>query len=122
MKRIFNRQMTLKPQDLLVALKLALPGRKPAPYADLAEALGMSASEAHASVGRLKVARLTVMEGDWPVVVKSALKEFVLHGARYAFPATLGGATRGMPTGYAAAPLSALLSQPEELPPVWPDP
>jgi DNA-binding Lrp family transcriptional regulator len=58
MKRIINRQITLKPQDLLVALKLALPGQKPAPYADLAEALGMSASEAHARVGRLKVARL----------------------------------------------------------------
>ncbi len=57
MKRIVNRQVTLKPQDLLVALKLALPGQKPAPYAELAEALGMSASEVHASVGRLKAAR-----------------------------------------------------------------
>jgi hypothetical protein len=56
------------------------------------------------------------------MVVKAALKEFVLHGARYAFPATLGATTRGMPTGYAAAPLSSMLSQPEELPPVWPDP
>lgn len=122
MKRIVNRQVTLKPQDLLVALKLALPGQKPAPYAELAETLGMSASEVHASVGRLKAARLAVMEDERPVVVKAALKEFALHGARYAFPATLGAATRGMPTGYAAAPLSAILSQPEELPPVWPDP
>ena len=61
------------------------------------------------------------MEEDRPVVVKAALQEFVLHGARYAFPATLGTATRGMPTGHAAAPLSAMLSQPDDLPPVWPD-
>jgi hypothetical protein len=27
-----------------------------------------------------------------------------------------------MPTGYAAAPLRELINQPEELPPVWPDP
>ena len=122
MKRIVNRQVTLKPQDLFVALKLALAGQKPAPYAELAAALGMSASEVHASVGRLKSARLAVVGDDGPMVVKAALKEFVLHGARYAFPATLGSATRGMPTGYAAAPLSAMLSQPDELPPVWPDP
>ena len=122
MKRIVNRQLTLKPQDLFVALKLALAGQKPAPYAELAAALGMSASEVHASVGRLKSARLAVVGDDGPMVVKAALKEFVLHGARYAFPATLGATTRGMPTGYAAAPLSAMLSQPEELPPVWPDP
>jgi hypothetical protein len=122
MRRVTNRQVTLKPQDLLVALKLAQPGRTPAPYVELAEALGLSASEVHASVGRLKSARLAVTGDDGPVVVKAALKEFVLHGARYAFPATLGAATRGMPTGYAAAPLSAILSQPDELPPVWPDP
>ncbi len=84
-------------------------------------ALGMSGSEVHASVGRLKAARHAVMEEDRPVVVKAALQEFVLHGARYAFPATLGTATRGMPTGYAAAPLSAMLTQPDDLPPVWPD-
>jgi hypothetical protein len=122
MKRATNHQVTLKPQDLLVALKLALPGQKSAPYAELAKVLGMSASEVHASVGRLKSARLAVIQDERPVMVKAALKEFVLHGVRYAFPATLGGPTRGMPTGYAAAPLSALLSQPEELPPVWPDP
>lgn len=121
MKRSINRQVTLKPQDLLVALKLAVLGQKSAPYAELAMALGMSGSEVHASVGRLKAARLAVMDEDRLVVVKAALQEFVLHGARYAFPATLGTSTRGMPTGYAAAPLSLLLTQPDDLPPVWPD-
>jgi hypothetical protein len=121
MKRINNHQVSLKPQDLLVALKLALPRQESASYAELAKALGLSASEVHASVGRLKAARLAVMKDDRPVVVRAALKEFVLHGARYAFPAIMGTATRGMPTGYAAAPLSAIISQPAELPPVWPD-
>ncbi len=49
LKRIVNLQVALKPQDLLVALKLALSGQKTAPYADLAKSLGMSASEVHAS-------------------------------------------------------------------------
>ena len=30
--------------------------------------------------------------------------------------------TRGMPTGYAAPPLLELITQPDEPPPVWPDP
>ena len=122
MKRIVNHQLTLKPQDLLVALKLALPDQKSAPYAELAVALGMSASEVHACVGRLTSARLTVMDDGRPRVVRAALKELVLHGARYVFPATQGVATRGMATGYAAAPLAALIVQPDDPPPVWPDP
>jgi hypothetical protein len=121
-KRAINHQIALKPQDLLVALKILLSGRKPVPYAGLAESLGMSASEVHACVRRLISARLAVRNDEGPVVVKAALKDFVLHGARYAFPAISGSTTRGMPTGYAAAPLATLLTQPEELPPVWPDP
>ena len=42
MKRINNHQVTLKPQDLLVALKLALPRQESASYAELAKALGLS--------------------------------------------------------------------------------
>jgi len=56
-----------------------------------------------------------------PLVIRAALKEFLLHGAKYAFPATLGSPTRGIPTAYAAPPLATLVSQPNELPPVWPD-
>jgi hypothetical protein len=113
--------LALKPQDLLVALKLAVLGQKPAPYADLALALGMSASEVHASVGRLKLARLAVFVDERLRIVTASLKEFVLHGAKYAFPATIGTSTVGMPTGYAVAPLVSLIVQSEDLPPVWPD-
>jgi len=33
-----------------------------------------------------------------------------------------GGITRGIPTSYAAQPLRELIMQPDEPPPVWPDP
>src|SRR6266850_8385551 len=98
MKRVKNHQVALKPQDLLVALKLALPGHKPAPYAILALALGMSASEVHGCVGRLTLARVATVIDEQLRIVRAALQEFVLHGAGYAFPATFGAATRGMPT------------------------
>jgi hypothetical protein len=67
-------------------------------------------------------ARLVNAASDHLQVTKAALKEFLLYGAKYAFPATFGAATRGMPTAYAAPPLVTLISQPDELPPVWPDP
>lgn len=121
MKRKLNHQVTLKPQDLMVALKLTTLGEQLTSYAGLAEALGLSASEVHASIGRLKSARLATAHDGQPTVVRAALREFLLHGAKYAFPATLGSTTRGMPTGYAAPPLATRISQPEELPPVWPD-
>ena len=44
--------MQLKPQDFLVALKLVALGDQRWTYAGLAQALGLSASEAHASVKR----------------------------------------------------------------------
>lgn len=112
----------LRPQDLMVLLKLLVVNQKSATYGELAEALGMSASEVHASIGRGRSARLVNIENDRPVVVRAALKEFLLHGAKYAFPATLGSPTRGVPTAYAAPPLATRLSQPNEPPPVWPDP
>jgi hypothetical protein len=121
MKRKINHQVTLKPQDLMVLFKLLAAGEKPHTYTSLADALGVSSSEVHASVGRAKAARLISVEDGRPFVVRAALKEFLLHGAKYAFPATLGPPARGIPTAYAAPPLAALVSQPNELPPVWPD-
>jgi hypothetical protein len=120
-KRKINHQVTLKPQDLMVLFKLLALGDKSSTYSSLSDALGMSSSEAHASIGRAKSARLLNIESNQPLVIRAALKEFLLHGAKYAFPATLGPPTRGMPTAYAAAPIVTLVSQPNELPPVWPD-
>lgn len=122
MKRTINHQLTLKPQDLVVLLKLVSGGEKPTTYGELAESLGMSSSEVHASVRRARAARLVNIEDDRPVVVRAALKEFLLHGAKYAFPATLGAPARGMPTAYAAPPLASRINQSNEPPPVWPDP
>lgn len=52
--------------------------------------------------------------------IRAALKEFLIHGVRYAYPPERGELTRGMPTGYAAPPLSKVIVQPNEPPPVWP--
>lgn len=92
----------LKPLDMVVALRLAeAPGEK---YADLAEALGVSASMAHGSVRRLQDAGLLRPESR--AVNGLALLEFLEHGVRYAFPALPGGVVRGVPTAHSAPPLA----------------
>jgi hypothetical protein len=53
---------------------------------------------------------------------RSSLLEFLVHGIRYAFPAEIGPPTRGIPTSYAAPPLSRAIADAGDLPPVWPCP
>lgn len=123
MKRQGNPQAVLKPQDLVVLLKLLILGDRRRSFAELAAELSISASEVHGSVGRAMEARLAHVASDELHVTRAALKEFLLHGAKYAFPATFGAATRGMPTAYAAPPLCSQINQSDaEMPPVWPCP
>jgi hypothetical protein len=116
-----NPQPVLRPQDLVVLLRLALEPGSPPSYSALAADLGMTASEVHAAVERAVVAQLAVKGADAKAtVVRAALKLFLQHGARYCFPASRGGMTRGVPTGYPAAPLKAQIRPGTEPPPVWP--
>ena len=84
-----NPQVVLRPQDLVILLRLALE-RGPAPtYAALAAELGMTASEVHAAVERAVAAQLAHKDsGGKATVILAALRLFIQHGARYCFPAT----------------------------------
>ena len=116
-----NPQPVLRPQDLVVLLRLALESGPPPSYAALGAELGLTASETHQAVTRAVGASLARKEpGGRAVVVRAALQRFVEHGARYCFPASRGGLTRGVPTGYAAAPLKEQIRHGNEPPPVWP--
>ena len=116
-----NPQIVLRPQDLVVLLRLALE-RGPAPtYATLAAELGMTASEIHGAVDRAVAAQLAHKDaGGKATVILAALRLFVQHGARYCFPAVRDSLTRGLPTGYAAAPLKELIVPGTDPVPVWP--
>jgi hypothetical protein len=102
--------MDLKPQDLLVLLKVAANPSQRWTYAALGEALVMSASETHASVKRAVASGLAIApaRGEWSPV-RPNLLEFVLHGVRYVWPATVGPARRGVPTAIGMEPLASQL-------------
>ena len=104
--------------DIVVLLKLILDGAGKT-YAQLSRELGMSASEIHAAVGRCAAAGLIDPESRKPL--RGSVKEYLLHGVRYAFPGRRGPLARGMPTAYAAPPLASQVAL-DDLPPVWPDP
>jgi hypothetical protein len=122
LQRAGRRQWALKPQDLAVALKLVALGNKFPPYAELARSMRLSPYEAHAAVQRLIAAGLVVDLPDGRRPVAAALRDFVIFGARYAFPPVRGEQTIGSPTAHAAAPLKDLLVASNDLPPVWPHP
>ena len=74
-------------------------------YADLASDLGMSASEDHPAVRHLGETRL--LDPESQEVRRKALRNFLIHGVPYAFPARMREVTRGLPTAWAAPALTA---------------
>jgi hypothetical protein len=106
---------------------------KSSTYAELGEELAMSPSQVFRSVVRAEEARLLYrlpvkpapghtkdQTRFWPY--RENLKEFLIHGVKYAFPVHHGGLVRGIPTAHAAPPLSQQIAKSSEPPPVWPDP
>lgn len=118
----YTISMELKPQDILVCLKLCLLPEQPT-YTRLATELGMEESAIYRAVQRAAQSRLLHFEKPQRYKVAiAALEEFLIHGVKYAFPAQYTGAiTRGIPTAYAAPPLNSFIMADEEPVPVWSD-
>lgn len=109
--------MVLKPQDVLVALIVAISDDRS--YSKLARAAGLSLSEAHSSVRRCIASGLLRPDRS---PNRAGLVEFLTHGVKYSFPAKRGRVSRGMPTAHAAPPLNALIDPGPGPAPVWPHP
>lgn len=120
MSRLANRQPTIKAQDLYVLLALHAWGEKSITYPELATFAELSMSEVHGALKRAELARLLYFDAKRPTIIKAAFKEFLFHGAKYAFPAAKGTMIGGVPTSYAAAPLNAHIAPSSDPLPVWP--
>ena len=108
----------------MVCLRVAISDSPSWTYAQLGDALGLSASETHVSMRRSVAAGLLVAPvdpGEKPSAHIQALLEFLEHGVRYAFYAVPGKTQRGMPTAHSAPPLGAEIRD-WDAPYVWPDP
>lgn len=113
--------MLLKPQDILVLLKLVLAGQSAWSYNRLALDLGMSPSEVHGAVRRALAARLALQHEAHITPNLRNLEEFLVYGLKYVFLPDRGELTRGLPTLHGAPPLKGRFAPSDEPLPVWPD-
>jgi hypothetical protein len=110
-------QPSLRPFDIAVALRLVLVPEDR--YEPLAIALATSTSAVHRSVARLQNAGICAPGSR--TVREASLHEFLVHGARYAFPAVHGPERAGLPTSSAHPELAAAFGEADGMRTlVWP--
>lgn len=110
------QNIQLKPQDILILLKIISINSDAWNQKPIAGDLGLSQSEVSESVARSKYAGLLDPKGK--KVMKLALMEFLQYGIRYVFPQKPGPVVRGIPTSHSAPPLKAEIQSTESY--VWP--
>ena len=111
-------KMSLKPQDVVLALKLVAQGNAEWTQPDLARSLHLSAGEVNHGLKRLAACQLfNVRERR---VIRASLREFLVSGLRYVFPTQLGLFGQGMPTAFSVGPLADKLRLGEDDSVVWP--
>ncbi len=102
----------MRPQDIVVLVRLLIPSDGRPLNVQIARDLLMSPSEVGQSIERSRLAGMVDPQKRIPL--RHAVLEFVLCGLRYAFPAIVGPVSRGLPTAHSAPPLARLISGEQE--------
>jgi len=109
----------MRPQDIVVLLKIIAIDNNHWRNLDIAYALKMSQSEVSEVLNRCKIAKLINKEKR--EVHRNALSEFLIYGLKYVFPAEPGTIAKGIPTAHSASPIKEkIISGSESY--VWPHP
>lgn len=111
-----TQQQVMRPQDILVLLKIIAFGENSWSQLVLADQLFMSQSEISQCLSRSKFAGLIQFNGK--KVNKQSFIEFLQYGIKYVFPQQAGAIVRGVPTAHSAPPLNAIIQSEEKY--VWP--
>lgn len=107
----------MRPQDIVVLLKLVLLENKPWQYRDLSFQLFISVSEISESLQRSHLAGL--VDDSKRQVRRQSFMEFIHFGLHYVFPQQPGRMVTGMATAHSHPFYRNLF--PAELEYVWPD-
>lgn len=111
-------QSSIKPQDILILLKIACWRDRDWLAADLARELRISPAEVSMALERAR--RVGFLDHRKRKVVKAPFLEFLLHGVKYVFPAEPGPLCRGIPTSHSAPPLAKRIVARDDDQYVWP--
>jgi len=106
----------MKPQDIVILLKLISLENEMWQQKPLAESLKMSQSEISECVARCKYSGL--MDSSGKKVMRNALFNFLESGIAYVYPQRPGTVVRGIATAHSAEPLSKSIASQEIY--VWP--
>lgn len=108
----------MRPQDIVVLLKIFSLGEEDWMNKDLSTSLFISQSEISESLNRSVYAGLIGL--DKKSIQKRALFGFLVYGLKYAFPVQAGTMAKGIPTAASAPILKDDFRTENSL--VWPDP
>jgi hypothetical protein len=108
----------MRPQDILILLKIITLGDAKWQYRDLARDLFISVSEVSESLTRSHMAGL--VDESRRRVHRQSLMEFIEHGLHYVFPQVPGTLVTGVPTSHSHPYFKDKFES--DLNYVWPDP
>ncbi len=108
--------ISMRPQDIVVLLKLVVEENQSWNQISLAKSLVMSQSEVSESLSRSRYARL-LFDKDYKVA-KQAFIDLLKYGVPYIYPQQPGAVVRGIPTAHSALPLANHIQSSEHY--IWP--
>ena len=111
------KQSVMRPQDVVVMLKMLADAEVVETMTSIAESLCISQSEVSGALERCRIAKL-VNETKKRLNVL-ALRDFLVSGLQYVFPAIVGPIVRGVSTYISASPIMETVSADGESY-VWP--
>jgi hypothetical protein len=107
----------MRPQDVVVLLKIVAIRNDDWYNSDLANSLQISASEISEVLNRCKIAGL--IDSKKRKVHINSFIEFLIYGLKYVFPAEPGTIVKGIPTAHSAPPINEHISAGVDIY-VWP--
>lgn len=98
----------MRPQDIVVLLKIISITNKGWRNIDIANAIKISPSEVSEALNRCKIASL--IDSNKRRVNINSFIEFLIYGLKYVFPTEPGAIVKGIPTAHSASPIKEHIS------------
>ncbi len=107
----------MRPQDIIILLKIISIGNSEWRNIDIANATKISPSEVSEALNRSKLSKL--IDSKKRKVNTNSFIEFLIYGLKYVFPTEPGAIVKGIPTAHSASPIKEHISSDTDIY-VWP--
>ena len=105
---IMKKHNGMRPQDIVVLLKIISIRDDDWRNIDIANAIRISPSEVSEALNRCKIAKL--IDSKKRKVNINSFEEFLVYGLKYVFPTEPGAIVKGIPTAHSASPIKEHIS------------